>query len=444
MEHSILDTTSEHILSNGLKVICFRKTSAPVVSVQIWYKTGSANERPGIRGVSHMLEHMMFRGSANVGSEEHARRINDIGGHCNAFTAEDVCAYINSVPKDYLDMVFTLEADRMAGLTLDAELLETERKVIVEEYHTYMNNPVAKAFLEFRKSFFGEHPYALGPLGELDDIKSITVDDCSNYFKQNYHPSNAVVVVVGDIESRECVFELAEKRFGRMMSPSLPPGKSSKCMLGGGVCEANGVPGWMKRVVEFDVPMLIVGFPAPASASCDALPLDILQMIVSQGESSRLNREVVRRHSVAVMAGGMNHFLRLSGMSLFFAAFTPDISPRRVLEAIEREISGIVEKGISEFEIEKIRNTMLTGRALEMYSAEHICHRLGYSETIDGDFRLWIERIGTLKNISRQDLLAVAQSYWDCRKRYALYLKPKKIQPALFLMGLARKVFAHR
>ena len=166
----LLNNIAEKTLGNGLKIISLKKTDAPIVSVQVWYKTGSSFEEKGSKGISHFLEHMMFRGSRNVPSEEHARRVNDVGGHSNAFTAEDVTAYTNSVPRDFLDMVLALEADRMDGLVFDPKILETERNVIVEEYHTYMNNPVAKALMEFRTVFYGDHPYATSPLGLIEDV----------------------------------------------------------------------------------------------------------------------------------------------------------------------------------------------------------------------------------------------------------------------------------
>jgi zinc protease len=438
MEQTIIDKTTEHVFGNGLKLIFCRKTTAPVVSTQVWYKTGSVRENAGIRGISHIIEHLMFRGSAHVASEQHSRRINDVGGHCNAFTSEDVSAYINSVPRDYMDMVLELEADRMAGLTLDKDILETERKVIIEEYHTYMNNPVAKAFLEFRKSFYGNHPYATGPLGNLEDINAISRDNCEKYFRQYYVPSNAVIVIVGDITEKAAI-ESVERHFAGLRAPD-----SRRDSGGCDNLDADCNSGWMKRVVEFDVPMIIAGFPAPASSSRDALPLDILQMIVSQGESSRLHREVVRRQSLAVMAGGMNHFLRLSGMSLFFAAFTPDCQPEKVLEAIEHQIKLVLRDGITGREMEKIRTTMLASRAFEMYSADHICQRLGYAETVEGSFKVWIKRISALRDLKREELLEAAKKYWSPQKRYSLYLKPKKIKPILFIAGLARRMFMRR
>jgi zinc protease len=429
----LLDGIAEKILGNGLKIIALKKSGAPIVSVQIWYKTGSALEENGIRGISHFLEHMMFRGSARFASEEHARRVNDVGGHCNAFTAEDVTAYINSVPGETLDMVLDLEADRMDALTLDGHLLETERKVIVEEYHTYMNNPVAKAFLEFRQEFYGDHPYALSPLGRLEDLASMTADKCREYYRRYYRPDNAVAVVVGEC-TPDRAFEAVERAFGskRSGSPALALRSIEEA--------ANVGARRMQRKVEFDVPVTVVGYPAPPSSHRDALPLEILQLVAAGGETSRLHREVVRRQSIAVMAGGMNHLLRASGMSIFFAAFTPDIGAARVEQAIVREITRIKTEGITREEMDKVRNTTLTNRTFELYSAENISQRIGYSETIEGNYRLWVERLDALKNLDREVLMEVARRWWDDSKKHVLFLTPRRSNPLLYAGGLLRRL----
>ena len=379
-----------------MKVICLRKTGTPIVSVQVWYKVGSAYEQAGSRGISHFLEHMMFRGSAGVPSEEHSRRINDVGGHCNAFTAEDVTAYTNSVPAGMLDMVLDMEADRMDGLLFDPVLFETERSVIIEEYHTYMNNPVAKAFLEFREEFYGDHPYAVSPLGRLEEIAGLPLSACRDYYARLYRPDNAVVVVVGDMDTTE-VFASARATFRRK---TLSFGEAS--FLGGAPpsAEFRKSPHDAKRGVRCADPRHRLS--GSSSSHEDAVALEILLLIAAGGETSRLHREVVRRQSVAVMAGGMNHFLKASGMSMFFAAFTPDIRSERVERAIDAEISRIRNDGITREEMDKIRNTTVTSRTFELYSADHICQRLGYSETIEGDYRLWVERMETLKILERK------------------------------------------
>lgn len=432
--HNIIQKT----LPNGLKVICLKKTGAPIVSMQLWYKIGSVGESDGIRGISHFLEHMMFRGSKNVPSEEHARKINDVGGHCNAYTAEDVTVYINSVPKEFFEMALSLEADRMDGLLLKDDLFDTERKVIIEEYHTYMNNPVAKAFLEFRQEFFRNHPYSLSPLGKIEDLQAVTVAQCGSYYSKWYTPSNAVMVIVGDIEENG-TFELVEKYFGmksgkEVPSLDLPPVTSQ--------ISANHHR--MKRKVEFDVPLLVIGYPAPASASSDAVAMEILQLVVSGGESSRLHREVVRNESAAVMTGGMNHILKLAGMSMFFAAFTPDISPTRVEKSLTRQIDLIRKNGITDKEMGKVKNATLSSRTFELYSAENICNRIGYSECIEGDYHLWVERFDALKKLNIDRLMEVATKYWDDSKRHVLHLQPRKTNPMLFIGGLLRRILGKR
>ena len=434
----ILSAVHDVVLDNGLKVICLKKTGAPVVSVQVWYKTGSINERDGIRGISHFFEHMMFRGSGKIKSEEHARRINDVGGHCNAFTAEDVTAYLNSVPRHYLDMVLEMEADRMANLAVTSEVLDTERNVIIEEYQGHMNNPLAKAFLEFRKVFYQDHPYSIGPLGTIEDIRAVTLSDCLEYYHTWYTPENAVAVIVGDFEDTASLVDSVQKTLGSVRS-SRPKGSALREVTpdSGGGTESV----WMKRRVDFDVPFLILGYPAPASPDNDALPLEILQMIMSQGETSRLHREIVRRQSIAVMAGGINQSLKWSGMSLFFAMFTPDISVRRLENSIKAQIESIKNNGISEEEVEKIKNATLTSRVFELYSAEQICNRLGHSETIEGDYKAWVKRLDALDHLNRDTLVESAKKYWVESRRHTLFLQPKRIKPVYFIAGLARRLF---
>jgi len=425
---------TQHTLDNGLKVICLQKTGAPIVYAQVWYKTGSAHEIDGIRGISHFFEHMMFRGSKNYASEEHAKRINAVGGHYNAFTAEDVTAYLNSVPANYLDMVFELEADRMQNLCINKEILDTERNVIIEEFQTYMNNPLTKSFLEFRKDLFGNHPYSYSALGRMEDIKSVTIDDCMAYYHTWYNPSNAVLVVVGDITSNEDIFAKANQVFGKIQAHPIVENKDIAINQ-----ELIHSASWTKRKVDFDVPVCIIGYPAPSASSKDALPLEILQMVLSQGESSRLHRKVVREKSIAVMAGGMNQCLKQAGMSLFFSVFTPNISPKRVEQAVLAEINEAVKNGISAEEIQKVKNTALTNRTFELYSGEHICQKLGYAETIEGDYHNWVERLVALQNLDRETIKDAANRYWNESSQHVLHLKPKKINPMLYVAGFLRK-----
>lgn len=432
----LLDGIAEKTLDNGLKIIALKKSGAPVVSVHVWYKTGSSFETDGCRGISHFLEHMMFRGSLQVASEEHARRINDAGGHCNAFTAEDVTAYTNSVPRDFLDMALALEADRMDGLTFDPALFETERGVIVEEYHAHMNNPVAKAFMEFRTLFYGAHPYAITPLGLLQDIALVSADTCRDYYRRFYAPDNAVMVVVGDAEVHT-IFNTAARHFNCRRARAMLP-----VFNRGTAWDRNrGAVRHMTRKIDFDVPVLVIGFPAPPSSHPDAVALEILQLVAAGGETGRLHREVVRRRSLAVMTGGINHLLKDTGMSMFFAAFTPDVGATRVETAIDRELERIKNDGLTKEEMDKVRNATLTNRIFELYSADNVCRRIGYGETIEGNYRLWVDRLEALKNLSCGKLIETARRWWRRDERYVLVLEPRRSNPLLTVGGLARRFF---
>ncbi|MCX7726052.1 MAG: insulinase family protein [Chitinispirillaceae bacterium] len=437
----ILDNIKEKYLSNGLKVITLNKKGAPVVAVQIWYNVGSINEHEGIRGISHVLEHMMFRGSENVKSEEHARLVNETGGYCNAFTTEDTTVYINNVPKDFFEMVLKLESDRMDNLTLDNELFNIEKKVIIEEYHNYINNPLVKSFLEFRKEFFGNHPYAISPLGTLSDLENLTVDACRNYYQRWYKPSNAKVVIVGDVEADKAL-ELTEKYFGEKRDNNKSYNSIS---LQSREKESNiNKSKRIEKSLEFDVPILLMGFPAPSASNEDAVALEVLQVIMSGGESSRMHTELVRKKGVAVMAGGINQLLKEAGISMFFAAFTPDVSVKKVEEAINEVIAQIKNKGISLEEIDKVKNTLLTNRTFELYNSENICSRIGFSECIEGNYRLWVKRLETLEKISPEMLISVAKKYLNDSTKHILYLKPKRVNPVLFVIGFLSRIFKKR
>lgn len=429
---------AHHILDNGLTIICLPKNSAPICSVQLWYSTGSANETNGIHGVSHILEHMMFRGSANYASQEHARRINETGGNCNAATAEDFTVFINNVPSRFLELVLQLEADRMQTLSLDPELLEIERNVIIEEFHTYMNNPATKAFLEFRKEFFKGHPYALSALGTHEDIAAVTAQQCREYYETWYTPRNATLVITGDVASTDQVLETVQRYFGSIDGP--PPKKprtfdSSDTRIGSETRR-------MTRKIDFQVPMLITGYPAPPSSSDDALALEMLQGVLSHGDASRLYRALVRQRSLAVMVSGMNHLMKHAGMSLFVAAFTPDTPVKKIERALINELERVITAGIEEMELLKIKNNALTDRVFELYSTEQLCHKLGYSHIIDGDFNKWVHRLEMLSRLKSDDLIDISRRYFNDSQRYMLHLKPSRANPMLFVAGIAKKLFS--
>src|SRR5450432_656033 len=201
-------------LANGLEVLFLADHKAPVVTVQVFYHVGSKDEHVGIRGVAHMFEHMMFKGSAHVPPEEHARLLKEVGGQVNAYTTEDLTAYHDTVPPSYIGFAMQLEAERMRSLKLFPAIIDSERKVVEEEKRLRVdNNPIGKAIERFRALAFTKHPYNWTAIGTIEDLDKVTPEDCQKFYDTYYQPNNATLIVVGDLDEAD-VRKLAKQHFG--------------------------------------------------------------------------------------------------------------------------------------------------------------------------------------------------------------------------------------
>jgi zinc protease len=192
--------------------------------------------------------------------------------------------------------------------------------------------------------------------------------------------------------------------------------------------------------IDFDVPLLVIGFPAPAASGPDALPLEIVQHLLSQGQTGRLHRRLVRDEGLAVASGGMNQCLRLAGVSLFFSVYTPDVPAGAVEAAMREEIGRIRRNGIERAEMLKVKNAAMSERVFEMYSAEHLCNRLGYAEVVEGGWRNWAARLEALQRLDSPDLVAAANRYWNEQDIHVLDLRPKAVPLGVRIAGLAHRV----
>src|SRR6478752_2100989 len=190
-------------LPNGLKVLFLPNHKAPIATVQVFYHVGSKDEHIGIRGVAHMFEHMMFKGSQHVPPEEHARMLKEVGGHTNAFTTEDVTAYHQTVPPSYVGFALQLEAERMRNLKLFQATVDSERHVVEEEKRLRIDNdPVGKAIEKFRALAYTKHPYNWTAIGTIEDLERVTPADCQRFYDTFYQPNNATLIVIGDLDEQ--------------------------------------------------------------------------------------------------------------------------------------------------------------------------------------------------------------------------------------------------
>src|SRR4051794_6615260 len=201
-------------LPNGLRVLFLADHKAPIATVQVFYHVGSKDEHVGIRGVAHMFEHMMFKGSQHVAPEEHARLLKEVGGQVNAFTTEDLTGYHDTVPPSYVGFALQLEAERMRTLKLFQATVDSERHVVEEEKRLRIDNdPVGKAIEKFRALAYTKHPYNWTAIGTIEDLEKVTPADCQRFYDTFYQPNNATLIVIGDLDE-QATRKLVEQYFG--------------------------------------------------------------------------------------------------------------------------------------------------------------------------------------------------------------------------------------
>jgi len=379
---------------------------------------GSKDEHVGIRGVAHMFEHMMFKGSARVAPEEHARMLRQIGGDANAFTTEDVTAYHETIPPADVPFALALEAERMRHLALVPATVSGERKVVEEEKRlTIDNNPMGQVLERFRALAFTTHPYRWTALGTIEDLEKVTPADCQAFYDRYYQPNNATVVVVGDLEEgdvRAAVAQafaplLAGAKLVRAVAPEPPQQELRRDVLR----------------IEVQVPVVVGGFHAPPARDADTAPLEVLAAILAEGESSRLTARLVRRDRIAVEAGALDEALEDAGLFVFYAAFLPDRDPAEVERALRRELDAVRRTGVTDAEVTRARNQILVEHLQGLRGVEGIATALGTSAYVEGSWKALGESIERISHVTAADVQRVARAYLHDEQLSVLHLLPR-------------------
>jgi zinc protease len=279
-------------LDNGLTLMVLPDQSVPVVSLQMHYHVGSRNELPGITGISHLFEHLMFRGTEELGPEEFARLLQAKGGEINAFTTKDHTSYFENLPSEHLELALRLEADRLSHLKLDDENFHTEREVVISERKLRsVDSPFGLVEEQLYSTAFTQHPYSWPVIGWDQDLRRMTLTDCLAYYRTYYHPGNLTVVIAGDVVP-ESARDLVDRYFGNLSSPGSPvfPKITEPPQRG----ERRAV---FKKVSQVET--LVAGFHTVGLDHPDIYPLTLLSVILSVGKASRLYQEFVRSGRVA-------------------------------------------------------------------------------------------------------------------------------------------------
>ncbi len=418
----------ERILNNGLKVLVKEDHRSPVVVSQIWYKVGSSYEPGGITGISHMLEHMMFKGTGKYPAGEFSRIIAENGGRENAFTGRDYTAYFQTMDKSRLDVSFELEADRMRNLKLDPAELKKELEVVTEERRMRTDDkPRAKMQEFFMAMAFANSPYKNPVIGWPSDIANYQVDDLQAWYQRWYAPNNATLVVVGDINAEE-VFALTEKYFSGIKTSEIKPLKPQAEI------EQKGV---RKTTIKLPakLPYVLMGYKVPVLNSIEneseAYALEVLAGILDGGNSARLATRLVRGKQIAVSAGaGYSLASRLPELFMLDATPAEGQSVYDLEYALKEEIYSLKRELVSDDELQRVKAQVLASSVYELDSNFYQAMQLGMLETVGIGWQKVDEYVEKVNQISAQQIQDVARKYLLEEKLNVAYLDPQPITKA--------------
>jgi zinc protease len=402
----LLANPFEHKLANGLRIIVKEDLRAPTVVHMVWYRAGSVDETNGTTGVAHLLEHMMFKGTPTAGPGEFNRRVAAAGGRDNAFTSRDYTAYFQQVPKQKLEEMMELEADRMRHLTLDGGEFAQEIKVVMEERRLRTDDqPQSRLYEQMNGVAFQAHPYRVPIIGWMNDLENMTVQDARDWYDRWYVPNNAYVVVVGDVQ-HEHVFKLAEKYYGPLAARALPERKPQS---------EPEQAGTRRLTVKApaDLPVLLMAYKVPVirdvEHDTDPYALDMLTAILDGHEAARFSKNLVREQRLAVTAGsGYDSTARGPGM--FYLQGSPSEGKTRAdLEAgFRAELARIEKHGVTPEELARAKAQLVAGQIYKLDSMFAQAMEIGQMESSGISYRLdarMIEKLQAVSAVQVQDMV---------------------------------------
>jgi predicted Zn-dependent peptidase len=414
-----LERVRTHALPNGLRLRMLRDPSTPTLSYYTFYQVGSRNEQLGTTGISHLFEHMMFNGAAKYGPKEFDRVLESRGGHSNAYTSNDVTAYYEDFAAEALPTVVDLESDRMASLRLTSESLEQEREVVKEERRLRTENSVFGLMEEQLEALvFLAHPYRWPVIGWMEDIQRITRDDCEAFFRTYYAPGNAAIYVVGDLDP-DATVALIERHYG-----GIPAGPAPAAVPAGEPPQR----GERRAVVRYpaQAPAILAGWRGPAARSPDANALDVLQVCLAVGESSRLRRRLVQEAEVAVSVSISWGWRIDPGVFLAFAELAPGADVERAESLLWAEIAKVAERGVTGAEVARARALLRSSVLHELATHHGTAHALGQAEALLGDWREAGRALEHYAAVTPRDVRRVAAEYLEPSRRCVVVLEPEE------------------
>jgi zinc protease len=390
---------NEFTLDNGLKVIVHEDPSVQIAVLNILYDVGSRDERADKTGFAHLFEHLMFGGSKNIPSYDEP--LQRVGGENNAFTSTDITNYYLTVPATNIETGFWLESDRMLSLSFDPQVLEVQRKVVIEEFkQRYLNQPYGDVWLKLRPMAYQVHPYQWATIGkEISHIENATMDDVKNFFFQHYVPNNAILVVAGNVKLDQ-VKQLAEKWFG-----PIPAGQRPKRNLPVEPKQTQKRSATVEAKVPADA--LYMTWHMPGRFHDDYYASDLLSDILSRGKSSRLYNQLVKEKEIFTSLSSFVMGTVDPGMFVVSGRVNNGISLTTAETAVQEVLAQIVKEGIEEEELMKVKNQTLSTLAFGEVEVMNRAMNLAFAK-LSGDANLVNQEMNKIDAITSQDIKRVA------------------------------------
>jgi len=397
-------------LANGLKVIVWTDRDIPNVALYNWVRVGSRNEVPGITGLAHFFEHMMFNGTSKRAPGEFDRAMEAQGGSNNAFTTDNVTVYQDWIPRAALELVFDLESDRLANLSFDPKVVESERGVVYSERRLRIEDS-NEGFLaeQVQATAFVAHPYQIPTIGWPADIQSWKIEDLQKFFKTNYSPNNCTLVLVGDVSAAE-VFALAKKYLEPIprQAPPPPVRTTEPEQLG------------EKRVMverQAATPLLYVAYKSPAANDPRGPAINLLFSILADGDSSRLHRLLVEEKKLAIEVAGSFQEGFDPGLSWLQLTLPEGAKIPQVESELETALALVVAQGVTEPELVRAKNLYASSFWKQLATIDGKASLLGQFDVFEGDYRKLFDSPATYEKVTRDDVQKAAALIFQDRHR---------------------------
>lgn len=412
----------EYYLANGLRVILHKDTSTPIAAVNIWYHVGSWNEKPGKTGFAHLFEHMMFEGSAHVGSSMHFRLLQSIGSSVNGSTSFNRTNYYETVPSHHLEMALWMEADRMGWLlpAMTQEKLSNQIDVVKNERRQTVDNQPYGSWLEklLQAAYPKDFPYHWPIIGYMEDISNAKMEDVSSFFQTYYAPANASLCVAGDFEENQLI-QWIEKYFSVIKSTKdIPPVKS----------QFNGMfKGEFRQDIQDNVqlPRIYQAYHIPAFGTREWYVADFLADLLSSGKSSRLHHSIVYEQQLAQHVQAYSFQLEGTSLMLLMATAQKDIEIGQLEKALNREIEQVIEGEISDLEIERMKNQIEAHKLQELQSVTHIADTFNNAAVHFNDPGYLNKELDIYLGINKEEIRAMADTFLKENNKIVLNYLPR-------------------